>query len=244
MLVREKHMTLIQTKKLTKIFKNGETASVILNQIDLIIEAGEFVALTGSSGSGKTTLMHLLGCLDFPTSGDVFLAGQKVSAFSTHQLAAVRNQQIGFVFQNFHLLNDLNAVENVVLPQLYGGISEQQARYRARELLELVGLEHRLLHYPNQLSGGQKQRIAIARALAMNPLILLADEPTGNLDSENTQLVINLFCTINQLKKTTIVIVTHEKAIAQRAQRCVTIKDGSIASDVYYAKSELGPHES
>ncbi len=237
-------MSLIQTKKLTKIFKNGETSSVILNQIDLTVEAGEFVALTGSSGSGKTTLMHLLGCLDFPTSGDVFLAGQQVSALSTQQLAAVRNQQIGFVFQNFHLLNDLNAVENVVLPQLYGGISEKQARCQAHELLELVGLGHRLSHYPNQLSGGQKQRIAIARALAMNPLILLADEPTGNLDSENSQLVIDLFCTINQLKKTTIIIVTHEKAIAQRAQRCVTIKDGSIASDIYYEKLELGSHES
>lgn len=225
-------MPLIETKKLTKIFKNGDTSSVVLNQIDLTIEAGEFVALTGSSGSGKTTLMHLLGCLDFPSSGDVFLDGQKVSSFSSKQLAAVRNRQIGFVFQNFHLLNDLDAVENVVLPQLYGGISEQQARGKAHELLELVGLGHRLLHYPHQLSGGQKQRIAIARALAMNPLILLADEPTGNLDSENTQMVIDLFCTINQLKKTTIIMVTHEKTIAQRAQRCVTLKDGSIASDM------------
>lgn len=225
-------MPLIETKKLTKIFKNGDNSSIVLNQIDLSIEAGEFVALTGSSGSGKTTLMHLLGCLDFPTSGEVFLNDQKVSSFSSQQLATVRNRQIGFVFQNFHLLNDLNAVENVMLPQLYGGISESQARGKAQELLELVGLGHRLIHFPHQLSGGQKQRIAIARALAMNPLLLLADEPTGNLDSENTQMVMDLFCTINQLKNTTLIMVTHEKAIAQQAQRCVMIKDGHLASDI------------
>ena len=224
-------MVLIQTKKLTKIFKNGEISLVALNNIDLKIEKGEVLALTGPSGSGKTTLMHLLGCLDSPTSGQFFLEGQEISSFSSKQLAYVRNQKMGFIFQNFHLLNDLNAIENVILPQLYGGISDKQARDKARELLEVVGLGNRLSHHPNQLSGGQRQRMAIARALAMDPPILLADEPTGNLDSENAHLIIDLFCTINQVKQTTIIIVTHEKAIAQRAQRCITINDGRIASD-------------
>jgi ABC-type lipoprotein export system ATPase subunit len=230
-------MILIQTKKLSKIFKNGEASLVALNHIDLEIEKGEIVALTGPSGSGKTTLMHMLGCLDSPTSGQFFLEGQEVSSFSSKQLAFVRNQKIGFVFQNFHLLNDLNAVENVVLPQLYGGVTDKQAREKAQELLAIVGLGHRLYHHPNQLSGGQRQRMAIARALAMNPSILLADEPTGNLDSENAQLIIDLFCTINQLKQTTIVIVTHEKEIARRAPRCIMMNDGCIASDRYERKN-------
>ncbi|WP_068468241.1 ABC transporter ATP-binding protein [Candidatus Protochlamydia phocaeensis] len=224
-------MLLIQTKKLTKIYKNGEHALIALNKIDLEINKGEVVALTGSSGSGKTTLMHLLGCLDNPSSGQFFLDGQEVSALSAKQLAFIRNQKIGFVFQNFHLLNDLNAIENIVLPQLYGGRTEKTARARAHELLEIVGLGHRCTHYPNQLSGGQRQRMAIARALAMDPAILLADEPTGNLDSENAHMIIDLFCEINQLKQTTIILVTHEKDIAQRAQRCITIHDGRILSD-------------
>jgi len=225
-------MPLIQTKKLTKIFKNGEQTLIALESIDLEIERGEFVALTGQSGSGKTTLMHLLGCLDTPSSGQLFLEGREVSAISLKQLAFVRNQKIGFVFQNFHLLNDLTAVENTVLPQIYGGISEKSAKKKACELLEIVGLGNRLAHYPNQLSGGQRQRMAIARALAMDPPILLADEPTGNLDSENAKMIIDLFYSINLQKKTTIIIVTHERSIAQRAQRCITIHDGKVASDI------------
>lgn len=224
-------MLLIQTKKLSKIYKNGEHALAALNLIDLEIEKGEIVALTGPSGSGKTTLMQLLGCLDSPSSGQFFLEGEDVSGFSPKKLAAIRNQKLGFVFQNFHLLNDLDAVENIVLPQLYGGIAEKAARKKAGELLEIVGLGHRINHYPPQLSGGQKQRLAIARSLAMDPLILLADEPTGNLDSENAHKIIDLFCEINQFKQTTIILVTHEKAIAQRAKRCITILDGQIASD-------------
>lgn len=224
-------MSLIQTKKLTKIFKNGEHVLTALNDIDLEIEKGEIVALTGPSGSGKTTLMQLLGCLDSPSSGQFFLEGQEISTFSSKKLAFVRNQKIGFVFQNFHLLNDFSAVENVVLPQLYGGIAQKVAREKACELLEAVGLGNRLSHYPNQLSGGQKQRMAIARALAMDPPLLLADEPTGNLDSENAHMIIDLFCEINQRKQTTIILVTHEKDVAQRAQRCITIHDGRIASD-------------
>lgn len=186
-------MTLIHAKKLTKTFSNGEQTLQALDHIDLEIEQGEIVALTGASGSGKTTLMHLLGCLDTPTSGQLFLDGVEISAFSPRKLALIRNQKIGFVFQHFHLMNDLNAIENVVLPQLYGGISERKARQRASQMLEAVGLQHRQNHYPHQLSGGQKQRMAIARALAMDPPILLADEPTGNLDSENAKNIIDLF---------------------------------------------------
>lgn len=222
---------LIETKKLTKTFKNGDHVLVALNEIDLEIAKGEVVAFTGPSGSGKTTLMHLLGCLDFPSSGQFFFENQEISSLSLKQLAYIRNQKVGFVFQNFHLLHDLNAVENVVLPQLYAGIGEAAAKKKARELLELVGLGHRLDHYPNQLSGGQKQRVAIARALAMDPPLLLADEPTGNLDSENAQLIIDLFCQINQFRQTTIILVTHEKKIAERVQRCITIHDGRISSD-------------
>lgn len=225
-------MTLIQVKKLTKNYINGEHILVALNTIDLEIEKGEIVALTGPSGSGKTTLMHLLGCLDLPSSGQYFIDQQEVSTLSLKELALIRNKHIGFVFQNFHLLNDLNVVENIVLPQLYGGISEKRAKEKACELLEIVGLGHRLLHNPSQLSGGQKQRLAIARALAMDPPILLADEPTGNLDSDNAHKIIDLFCDINRFKHTTIILVTHEAAIAQRAQRCITILDGQISADI------------
>ncbi len=223
---------LIRTHKLTKVFKNGEVSLTALNGVNLEIQRGEMVALTGPSGSGKTTLMHLLGCLDSPSSGQFFLDGKEVSSFSSRQLAHVRNRKIGFVFQNFHLLEDLTALENVVLPQLYGGIAEKQAKEKAKELLEMVGLSHRLEHRPSQLSGGQRQRIAIARALAMDPPLILADEPTGNLDSENVEMTIELLFTINRLKQVTVVIVTHEKSIAQRMPRSLVMKDGSIASDV------------
>lgn len=223
---------LIRTHQLSKVFKNGDVSLTALNGIDLEIQKGEMVALTGPSGSGKSTLMHLLGCLDSPSSGQFFLEGKEVSSFSSRQLAHVRNRKIGFVFQNFHLLEDLSALENVILPQLYGGISEKRAKEKAKELLEMVGLSHRLEHRPSQLSGGQRQRIAIARALAMDPPLILADEPTGNLDSENVEMTIELLFTINRLKQVTVVIVTHERSIAQRMPRSLVMKDGSIASDV------------
>jgi putative ABC transport system ATP-binding protein len=233
-------MSLIRTKKLTKVYQNAaESDLIVLNQVDLTIENREWVALTGPSGAGKTTLMHVLGCLDLPTSGHYFLDGQDVSSFSRKELAHIRNKQMGFVFQNFHLLNDLNALENVMLPQLYGGIREIQARHRSQELLELVGLNQRSSYYPNQLSGGQKQRVAIARALAMEPKIVLADEPTGNLDSENTKIILELFAMINQIKQTTLIMVTHEKAIAAQAQRCITVRDGQIASDLKVGNEHL-----
>lgn len=224
-------MAIIQTKKLTKIYKNGENKVPVLDQIDLIIEQGEMIALTGPSGAGKSTLMYLLGCLDVCTSGEYILNGKDISGLTLQQLAEVRNKEFGFVFQNFHLLPDLDATENVLLPQLYGGINQNEARKRAHSLLELVGLGHRLEYYPHQLSGGQKQRIAIARALAMDPKIILADEPTGNLDTENAKLILELLGTINQMQKTTMVIVTHDPKISNGMQRCIGLLDGKINFD-------------
>lgn len=224
-------MSLIETHKLTKIYKSGEKELIVLNQLDLRVEQGEVVALVGSSGTGKTTLMHVLGCLDSPTSGKYLLNGKNVLSFNRKQLAFIRNSQIGFIFQNYHLLNHLNAKENVILPQVYGGVAEKQARQRAEELLQFVGLGDRLMHYPHQLSGGQKQRVAIARALAMKPKILLADEPTGNLDQENTKRIIDLLFMINKTHETTLMIVTHEREIANQAKRCITLENGRIISD-------------
>lgn len=224
-------MSLISLQKIKKTFKNGDQELTVLKDINLNINQGEIIALTGPSGAGKTTLMHLLGCLDSPTDGKYFLETDDISHLSKNELADIRNQKLGFVFQNFHLLHDLDATENVTLPQLYAGIPEKKAKQRAQELLELVGLQHRLKHYPHQLSGGQKQRIAIARALAMQPKIILADEPTGNLDSENARLIVDLFWMINQVHRTTLIIVTHEKSLADKAPRCLTIHDGQIVND-------------
>lgn len=222
---------IIQTKELTKVYRNGGHELIALDSTDLEIQRGDIVALTGSSGSGKTTLMHLLGCLDFPTSGQLFLDGEEIITSSARKLPKIRNKKIGFVFQNFCLLDDLNCIENAMLPQLYGGISDGTARGKALHLLDVVGLSARAHHKPQQLSGGQRQRLAIARSLAMDPPILLADEPTGNLDSENAKKIIDLFFQINRERGTTIVLVTHERGIAQQAQRCITMRDGRIVSD-------------
>lgn len=222
---------IIQAKELKKVYRNGEYKFIALDSIDLEIQRGEIVALTGASGSGKTTLMHLLGCLDFPTSGQLFLDGEEIIISSVRKLPKIRNKTIGFVFQNFCLLDDLNCIENAMLPQLYGGISDGAARDKAFHLLDAVGLSARAHHKPQQLSGGQRQRLAIARSLAMDPPILLADEPTGNLDSENAKKIIDLFFQINRERGTTIVLVTHERGIAQQAQRCITMRDGRIVSD-------------
>lgn len=235
-------MPTIEIKKLFKKYKNGDTEVVVLNQVDLKIEQGETIALTGPSGAGKTTLMHLLGCLDIPTSGQYILEGQEISTLTKKQLARIRNQKIGFVFQNFHLLPDLNALENVILPQIYGGIPQLQARQKGQQLLELVGLSSRLSHYPHQLSGGQKQRVAIARALVMDPKILLADEPTGNLDSENTQQILDLFTKINASQQTTLVIVTHSTEVTCYMRRCIQLRDGQIISDQYNQSHGIYKH--
>lgn len=224
-------MDTLVAKDLTKKFKMGETIVDALKGVTLSVQKGEFVAITGQSGSGKSTLMNLLGCLDIPTSGEYFIDGENVAHMSRDELAIIRNKKIGFVFQKFHLLPSLSSMDNVSLPALYAGIKEEDARKLAIEKLKIVELEHRLDHYPFQLSGGQQQRVAIARALINNPSILLADEPTGNLDSETGQAIMKLFADLNKNKNVTIILVTHEPDIAAHARRVISLMDGKIVSD-------------
>jgi len=215
----------IRGENLVKIYWLGENMIRALDGVDFEICAGEKVAITGPSGSGKSTLMHIIGCLDLPDSGRLLLGGEDVSTYSENRLASVRNRRIGFVFQSFNLLPRLTALENVELPLLYAG--NHDAKDRARQALETVGLGHRLHHEPAQLSGGQHQRVAIARALVTNPDIILADEPTGNLDSRAGEEVMALFDTLNAQGRT-IVIVTHEQSVAQHCPRQLHIHDGKI----------------
>ena len=223
---------LISIRELTKTYDVGAEPVHALRGISLDVMPGEFVALTGPSGSGKSTLMHLLGCLDRPSSGKYLLNGQDVSAVSKRALSRVRNREIGFVFQGFNLLPRTSAVENVELPLLYAGnISAKERRARAVEALRAVGLGQRLEHHPNQLSGGQQQRVAIARALVNDPKLLLADEPTGNLDSKTSIEVMGIFQRLNEERGLTIVLVTHEADIAEYATRIVACRDGRILSD-------------
>lgn len=213
-----------------KYYDLGETKVHALRGVDLKIDAGEFVAIMGSSGSGKSTFMNMLGCLDKPTSGKYILEGTDVSALDKKALASVRNQKLGFVFQGFNLLSRTTALENVELPTLYAKLDKTARLGRAKEMLELVGLGERLDHFPSQLSGGQQQRVAIARALVNKPAILLADEPTGNLDSRTSVEIMQIFQELND-HGLTIVLVTHEPDVAQFARRIVVFKDGKIRHD-------------
>jgi putative ABC transport system ATP-binding protein len=222
---------LIDAREITKTFMMGDTQVLALKGVTLVIKAGEFVALTGFSGSGKSTLMHMLGCLDTPSTGFYALDGIDVSSASRDELARIRNQKIGFVFQKFHLLPDLTARDNVALPMLYAGINEKDARAQASKLLVDVGLSERIDHFPYQLSGGQQQRVAIARALANNPSLILADEPTGNLDTATGDIVMAMFAELNKNKGCTIVLVTHEPSIASKTKRIIELVDGKIIKD-------------
>jgi len=222
---------LIVVKDLVKTYHVGEVDVQALRGVSLEVRPGEFVALTGPSGSGKSTFMHMLGCLDRPTSGSYWLNGQDVATLSARALSRVRNAQIGFVFQGFNLLSRTSALENVELPLLYSTIKAKERRARAVAALESVGLGSRMHHHPNQLSGGQQQRVAIARALVNQPKILLADEPTGNLDSKTSIEVMGLFQTLNTDQGITVMLVTHEHDIAEYATRIVAFRDGRVRSD-------------
>ncbi|MFA0146553.1 ABC transporter ATP-binding protein [Vibrio lentus] len=221
---------LVELSNIGKHYSNGDTEIRALDGVDLSIEKGEFLSILGPSGSGKSTLMNMLGCLDKPTEGEYQLDGKNVAALSANELAGIRNQKIGFVFQSFNLLEYASALDNVALPLVYSGIKAKERRKRAAALLEQVGLGDRLDHKPNQLSGGQKQRVAIARALVNDPQIILADEPTGALDSKSGAEIEALF---NQLhaEGRTLIIVTHDNSLAERTKRIVTIKDGKVLSD-------------
>jgi putative ABC transport system ATP-binding protein len=225
--------TVISVKNLVKTYAIGEVEVKALRGVNLEVQRGEFLAVTGPSGSGKSTFMHIVGCLDRPTSGHYLLDGQDVSKMSKDALAAVRNKKIGFVFQGFNLVSRTSALDNVELPLLYGGngLKTSERHKRAHEMLELVGLGDRADHHPNQLSGGQQQRVAIARALINNPSILLADEPTGNLDTRTSIEVMGIFQRLNQGRGITVVLITHEMDIAEYGTRTVMFRDGQVVAD-------------
>ena len=224
-------MPLVELREIRKSFSMGNEEVEILHGISLSVEKGEFVAMMGPSGSGKSTTMNILGCLDKPTSGTYTLNGQNISDLESDDLAVIRNSTIGFVFQGFNLLQKTSAIENVELPLLYAGMQKKERRERAREALVQMGLEDRLWHEPTQLSGGQQQRVAIARGIVNRAPILMADEPTGNLDSKTSDEIMRLFKKINEEEGTTILLVTHEPDVAAYAERIVHFKDGRITSD-------------
>ena len=223
-------MSIIKTVELKRSFEMGTQSVEALKGVDLNVQPGEFIAIMGPSGSGKTTLMNIIGCLDTPTSGKYLLNNQEVSTLLDDDLAMIRNKEIGFVFQSFHLLARSSALDNVMLPLKYAGEKKTKAIERAKKALSDVGLEDRMDHSPSELSGGQQQRVAIARALVNSPSILFADEPTGNLDSQTGTDVMNLFKKLHQNGQT-IIIITHEKEIANQAERVITIRDGLIETD-------------
>jgi putative ABC transport system ATP-binding protein len=235
----------ISVKNLVKTYVVGEVEVKALRGVNLDVQRGEFLAVSGPSGSGKSTFMHIVGCLDRPTSGQYLLDGQDVSRMSKDALAAVRNKKIGFVFQGFNLLSRTSALDNVELPLLYGnnGLKTVDRHKRALEMLALVGLGNRSDHHPNQLSGGQQQRVAIARALINNPSILLADEPTGNLDTRTSIEVMGIFQRLNQERGITVVLITHEMDIAEYGTRTVTFRDGLVVADKAVSRRRLAQDE-
>jgi len=224
-------MHLIEIKNIIKTYQTGETSFRALDDASLTIENGEFVAIMGASGSGKSTFMNMLGCLDKPTSGSYFLDGIDVMKLNSDELSDIRNSKLGFVFQGFNLISRTSALENVEMPMIYKGITPEERIVKAKEALKIVGLEDRENHFPNQMSGGQQQRVAIARAIVNDAPIILADEPTGNLDTKTSIEVMEFFVKLNEVGKKTIILVTHELDIAQYAKRVVRFKDGKIISD-------------
>lgn len=228
---------LIKVKDLCKIYNPGENEVRALDHVNLEIQKGEFVAIIGQSGSGKSTFMNMLGCLDVPTSGEYYLNGTDVSTMKDNELSVVRNREIGFIFQGFNLIANLTAIENVELPLIYRGIDRKTRRNLAIESLKMVGLKKRLHHKPNEMSGGQQQRVAIARAIAAKPPVILADEPTGNLDSASSREILGILKDMHKTGKT-IILITHDNGIADQAKRVVRIMDGKIESDTINEKFE------
>jgi putative ABC transport system ATP-binding protein len=233
---------IIKTQGLKKIYQMGEEQVKALNGVDIEIEKGEYVAIMGPSGSGKSTLMNLLGCLDTPSEGEYWLNGQAVSSLSDDELAKVRNKEVGFVFQSFHLLPRFSALENIQLPLVYSNVPREERLDRAKKTLEEVDLSDRMHHRPNELSGGQRQRVAIARALINRPSILLADEPTGNLDSNTGRDILNLFERLHS-GGNTIILVTHDPEVAAHANRVIRLRDGSVESDQPPEAKRVGGRE-
>ena len=223
-------MSIIQVKELSKIYKTGDVELRALNSVSFSVEPGEFVCVMGASGSGKSTMMNILGCLDVPTLGDYELDGVNTKNLSKNQLADIRNQKLGFVFQGYNLLPKIDAVENVELPLIYRGVSSSERRRAAIEALKKVGLAERLNHKPSEMSGGQQQRVAIARAIVGNAPIILADEPTGNLDTKTTVEIMNIFASLHEQGKT-IILVTHEPEISTWSQRVLRFRDGQVIAD-------------
>ncbi|MDA8681220.1 ABC transporter ATP-binding protein [Porticoccaceae bacterium] len=222
---------MIDLQNISRLYGSGDIQVAALKDISLTIDRNEFVAIMGTSGSGKSTLMNILGCLDSPTSGQYFLTGQQISAVKDQQLSKIRNENIGFIFQSFHLLPRLTALNNVTIPLRYTDVSQQQADQRGLDMLARVGLADRSHHKPFEMSGGQRQRVAIARALINDPSVIFADEPTGNLDSTTSAEIMDLLCQLH-LSGQTIVMVTHEESIAAYAQRIIRMKDGNIIEDL------------
>lgn len=230
--------SLIKVKGVSKIYKTGEIVVKALDGVSFEVKRGEFVAIMGPSGSGKSTLMHILGALDKPTSGEYVLDGKNVENLNEDELADIRNEKIGFVFQFYNLLPRTSALKNVSIPMMYGGIVKEDRVKKAKKYLEMVGLGDRLDHTPGQLSGGQQQRVAIARALSMNPSIILADEPTGNIATKQASEIMEIFQDINE-KGNTILMITHESEIAEYAKRVIKIRDGKIAEDNHNGKQKI-----
>lgn len=237
------HNTIIELKDIHKSYKTGPQKVDVLKGIDLSIEEGQVVVIMGPSGVGKSTLLHIMGALDLPTSGDVWLDGQNLTDFKNDELSRFRNMSVGFVFQFHHLLPEFSALENTLIPAMMHGPLNKEKEDYAHYILDMVGLSHRLQHRPNELSGGEQQRVAVARALVNKPKVLMADEPTGNLDKQNSKMLYELILDLNKKLNQTLIIVTHSESMSKNAQRIIHLDDGQVASDVRQNESRIDPSD-